>query len=95
MSYNFRVLQRAQREIKESSAWYEEQQPNLGSKFESAVLARIRTISNNPLHYPLKGKLREAIVRDFPFLILYRMDDSHRTIVVMSVFHMSRHPNKK
>jgi plasmid stabilization system protein ParE len=95
MSYNFRVLQRAQREIRESSDWYEEQRPGLGLRFENAVLAKIRTISSHPLHYPLKGKLRETIVRDFPFLILYRIDDLNRTIVIMSVFHMSRHPNKK
>jgi plasmid stabilization system protein ParE len=95
MSYDFRILVRAQREIREAVDWYEEKQLGLGKKFQEKVIGKIRTVSNAPLHYPLKGRIREAIVNDYPFLLLYRIDESNRRIVIMSVFHMSKHPNKK
>jgi len=95
MSYNFRILTRAQKEIYESGDWYEEKQTGLGYRFENEVIGKIRLIIKNPLHYPLKGKFREASLNSFPFLILYRIDEAKRTIVVLSVFHMKRHPKNK
>ena len=95
MSYKFFLTLKAEQEIYESGDWYEEQQEGLGYRFEKGVLEKIKTIIKNPLHYPFKGKWREAGLDKFPFLITYRIDEENKTLIILSVFHTSRHHKKK
>ncbi|OOQ59133.1 type II toxin-antitoxin system RelE/ParE family toxin [Mucilaginibacter pedocola] len=95
MIYNFSISPKAIKEIQESGDWYEEKQIGLGYRFETQVAAKIESVRSNPFHYPLKGKYREANLPDFPFLILYEIDEVYKAITIASVFHTSRHPNKK
>ena len=95
MSYTFALTPKAEQEIYESGDWYEEQQEGLGYRFEKEVLEKIKVITKNPLHYPFKGKWREAGLDKFPFLITYRVDEDNKTLIIISVFHTSRHPKRK
>lgn len=50
--------------------------------------------------HPAKGMqrhttYREAIVKVFPFLIIYRIEDADNCIFVHSIFHAHRNPRKK
>jgi plasmid stabilization system protein ParE len=86
---------KAQKEILEAFKWYEEEQPGLGDRFANEVRKKIALILENPLHYPLKGKYREIKIEVFPFLIIYKYNEPTNTIIVVSVFHTSRHPKNK
>lgn len=86
------VLRRAARhEFDESADWYERQKPGLGPRFVDAVQRTLQAISERPeVHPRILEEVREAIVRDFPFCIYYRvLTDS---IEVLAVFHTSRNP---
>jgi plasmid stabilization system protein ParE len=74
---------------------YEDQQSGLGDRFKNEVRNKIELILNNPLHYPLKRKHYEAQIDNFPFLIIYKIDKRKDLILILSVFHTSRHPKKK
>lgn len=95
MSYSFLLLPKAQSEILEAWEWYEDKQPRLGDRFKNEVKRAIGFIQTEPLHYPLKGKYREIRVDIFPYLIVFKIDDINRIIIILSVFHTSRHPKKK
>ena len=95
MSNTFSQLPKAQMEILSAWEWYEDKQPGLGNRFKDEVARKIKTVAQNPFHYPLKGKYREAQVDVFPFLIVFKFDKKAGIIFIVSVFHMSRHPKKK
>jgi plasmid stabilization system protein ParE len=72
-------------------AWYEGQQPGLGSDFEAEVQTVLDTIANHPDRYPIAhSDTREAPVRRFPYCVYYRVRPDR--LVVLAVFHQSRDP---
>jgi plasmid stabilization system protein ParE len=95
MNYTVALLFKARQEIFEGWKWYEEQQEGLGYRFEDEVFRKIELIEANPLQYPLKKRAREVITDKFPYLIVYRINKSRKLIMIVSVFHTSRHPKKK
>ena len=95
MSDSFLALPKAQKEVLDGWEWYEDKEPGLGDRFVDEVDKKIRSIINNPLHYPAKGKYREAQTDVFPYLVIYQIDKTRDVILIVSVFHMSRHPRKK
>ena len=95
MSYKASIAPKAIIEVYESSDWYEERQLGLGYRFEKEVASKIISIAKNPFHYSLKGKYHEASLNDFPFLILYEIDQESKIVIIASVFHMSRHLKTK
>jgi len=95
MTDTFLLSPKAQKEILEAWEWYEERQLGLGDTFQREVYRKLNFIVRNPLHYPLKGKYREAIIDVFPYLIAFKIDQNKNSIFIISIFHMSRHPKRK
>ncbi|MBL8798289.1 MAG: type II toxin-antitoxin system RelE/ParE family toxin [Planctomycetia bacterium] len=81
----------ARGEFDEAHDWYECQQPGRGDRFAERVeevLARIAALPR--LHQCVYLDVRRALVRDFPYLILYRV--LPKQIRVIAVFHTRRDP---
>ena len=95
MNYTVDLSPKARHELFEAWEWYEEQQIGLGERFEQEFFKKADLIQSNPLHYPARGKYREAQTDVFPYLIIFRFDKKADMIFIVSVFHMSRHPKKK
>ena len=95
MSFSFLQLPKAQKEILKAWEWYEEAKEGLGDRFIEDLHRKIKLVQENPLHYPIKGKYREAQTDKFPYLIVYKIDIKNNMIVITSVFHTSRHPKQK
>jgi len=95
MSATFLQLPKAQLEIIKAWDWYEEKEAGLGDRFKRQVHLKIKAVLENPLHYPKKGKYHEALTEDFPFLIVYHYNKKQNLIIIVSVFHTSRHPRRK
>lgn len=56
----------------------------------------LKEISESPLRWPnYHANFRECLVKDYPFTIIYRIDERNNTVVIISVFHQSRHPKGK
>ena len=74
-------------------AWYESRRIGLGREFITAVDACLQLISRNPkLYQTIYKDYRRAVVRRFPFSIIYEETDSEVTIY--AIFGSRQKPNK-
>ena len=74
--------------------FYQTKGENLGEQFLDELDNCYKSIVLNYSTYKLVYKIyRQAVVKKFPFVILYSVDD--KAIVITSVFHTSQNPKKK
>jgi plasmid stabilization system protein ParE len=86
-----RLVPEARAEFDKSADWYEKKQLGLGVDFVSKVREVLERIAVNPrLHTKMYGDVRKAVVRRFPFIVLYVEDPDE--VVVIAVFHTSGDP---
>jgi plasmid stabilization system protein ParE len=72
-------------EIEEAVVWYEAQFLGLGSEFFRTVEGAIATIQRNPYQYQIvRGDIRRALLRRFPYKILYTIREDEILIVACS-----------
>ena len=91
--YRSIILPIAKADIRNSSIWYEAQQKGLGKTFISIIRESIHFITTNPYSFQIRfDEIRTAIVKKFPFLIHYLIDEDSKTIIIVAVFHTSRKP---
>ena len=78
-------------EYEDAAAWYDAQQPGLGTEFVAEIESTLQKIADQPDRYPIALRTtREAPVARFPYCVYYRAHPSR--IVVTAVFHNSRDP---
>jgi plasmid stabilization system protein ParE len=91
MSYGLIIRPEAELDIQDAFEWYEAQTSGLGSEFVRAVDTCLSGIGRNPLAYPIIYKqVRRALIRRFPYGILYIFDQD--VITVIACFHGKRDP---
>lgn len=74
--------------------FYESRRKNLGELFLNELNTCYNSILLNYTTYKIVHKtFRQAVVRKFPFVILYTVDE--KNIVIIAVFSTSKNPNKK
>ncbi|HYO21810.1 MAG TPA: type II toxin-antitoxin system RelE/ParE family toxin [Flavisolibacter sp.] len=96
MSYRTEFLKKARLELLEAWSWYEDKQPGLGDRFIKHIEAAIGSIELNPEYYKEKAKgYRQASVKIFPYLIIYKVHKRKKTVAIVSVFHTRRNPKKR
>jgi plasmid stabilization system protein ParE len=81
----------AEADLDEARQWYESDRGGLGDELideVDAVLARIRRMPR--LYAKVFQELRLALVRRFPYAVVYRIDDDQITVV--AVYHTHRDP---
>jgi plasmid stabilization system protein ParE len=94
--YILKFLEDARTEFEEAAEWYEISRRGLGERFRNLVKNKIEVIQDHPERFPLKkGNFREATLKVFPYTIIYTFYKKEGTIVINSIFHMSRNPRKK
>ena len=73
--------------------WYNKAQPGVGIKFFKQVQVVFKRLQKNPLAFSIRYKTnRTALVKKFPYMIHYFVDNENRNVVVISVLHTSRDP---
>ena len=97
MPYQHRLHPLAYQDIIEGYEWYEDQQKGLGDKFALAIEKKITAISLNPEVFGSKQKknFREALVKPFPYIIVYKLYKEKNEIFISSIHHAKKHPRKK
>ena len=94
--YTLILLEEAKQEWLDASIYYETKQKGLGLRFSAAVEEHLNIITHTPKHYKkIKKEYREILIKHFPFLIIYRIDEVKKKIIVVSVFHAKRNPKRK
>ncbi len=81
----------AEAEFEEAQSWYEGCARGLGQEFVTCVQATIEAVRRNPDQFRrVDGDVRRAVVRRFPYVILYLADPE--SVAIVAVFHTSRDP---
>jgi hypothetical protein len=82
------LLPFAKRDVKKAYQWYEEQRSGLGEVFLERVEECLRAIVGSPNAFQLFAKnARRAIVKQFPYVIFYRIEAKVRP----STWRMHQH----
>ena len=96
MSYQLLLSDKANSELLEAAIWYEQKVDGLGARFKEVIGRKLHLIRQFPERYPTrKANFREAPVRLFPYLIIYKVYKRKKEIVVYSIFHSRRNPRNK
>jgi toxin ParE1/3/4 len=91
MTYPIRLLPEAIDEFDAAAEWYEQKRAGLGIDFVARVREVFQRIAKNPrMHGVVYLDVRKAVVKRFPYVVLYRQDQ--KEILVIAVFHCSRNP---
>jgi plasmid stabilization system protein ParE len=75
----------------EAVDWYDSQSPGRGDDFLDSVENAIEAICRNPYQI-LRGDLRRAVLRRFPYLIIYSVSQSE--VIVLRCIHARRDPHR-
>ena len=91
MPAKFRMTAGAVTDSADAHDWYENDRPGRGDRFLAAVNTCIRGIRRSPKSKAVwKRGYRRALVRKFPYLVIYKYDGE--TVTVFCLFHTSRDP---
>ena len=92
MSLPLRLLPEARTEFDNAADWYERQRTGLGLAFVGRVRdVFTRVTANPPIHAAVYQDVRKAVVKKFPYVVLYREEPTE--VIVVAVFHTSRDPS--
>jgi plasmid stabilization system protein ParE len=96
MSYEIAYQQRALTEFESAVNWYNKKSKLAAEKFAAAVEDRLTVLRTQPDRYR-KGykEFRETALKDYPYIIIYLVDEKKKQVVIASVFHQKRNPTKK
>ena len=94
MSYTIQFSPEATNDLTEILGWYKAQQtPDLQKKFITAMAAAFKILEKSPKSYTVRFKnARIAVVKKYPYLVYYWVDDALSVINVFAILHQSRHP---
>jgi plasmid stabilization system protein ParE len=86
-----RLTPEAELDLIEAIQWYDERDPEMGDDFLRRVYQRIASLEENPRLYPIiHRQMRRALVRRFPFQILYEIESEE--IIIYAIYHSARDP---
>jgi plasmid stabilization system protein ParE len=93
MAAELDIVAEAEQDISQAYAWYEEQRVGLGEDFLGCVDACVHAICRGPeIHSVIHENYRRALVRRFPYAVLYEFIGG--VVTIYGVFHTSRHWDK-
>jgi plasmid stabilization system protein ParE len=79
--------------MEDAYAWYESQRTGLGEEFLKAVDQVMAAVAEHPMRFRvLVLDTRQALVRRFPYRVLYRILGDQ--IAVVACFHARRDPRR-
>jgi plasmid stabilization system protein ParE len=78
--------------MERAARWYEERNASKGVEFLAAVESTISALRENPLRFLRVGRVRRALVRGFPYTIVFQVSDER--IIVTNCVHQHRDPRR-
>ncbi|WP_366185464.1 type II toxin-antitoxin system RelE/ParE family toxin [Flavobacterium ovatum] len=94
MKYTLKIKEEAYLDIKEAYDYYEENRKGLGERFLDTLELYLERVTVYPEHYQIKkSPFREVFIKDFPYLIIYEIEEYK--IIVYAVFCTHKNPKKK
>lgn len=97
MRYHLEFHTNITEEYDEAYEWYEEKSHGLGERFLASVREKLEQIAEHPFIFGERAKrgYREAKIKEFPYLIIYKIYKQKNIIFINTIHHTSKHPRKK
>ena len=93
MRYSIKIEIDALQDIQNATDWYNKQLQGLGTKFQKQVILQINSLKNRPKFYAIRYRaVRCLVVKKFPFLIHYTIDEDLKRVEIFAIYHTSRNP---
>lgn len=91
--YKSIILPLAKEDIRDAARWYNKQSPGLGRKFTKEVRDIVLYIKQNPQACSIRyNEVRTAVLKVFPFMVHYTIDEDTKTLIITAVLHTSQDP---
>jgi len=91
--YKSIILPLAKEDIRDAARWYNKQSPGLGRKLTKEVRDIVLYIKQNPQACSIRyNEVRTAVLKVFPFMVHYTIDESNKTLIITAVLHTSQDP---
>jgi plasmid stabilization system protein ParE len=86
-----RFLEPAQAELAEAVAYYDSQEPGLGSQFAEEIKRTIGRVLQYPVAgSPISKRTRRCLTNKFPYGIIYQIRGD--VLLIVAVMHLHREP---
>lgn len=93
--FEIRLLKEAEIDVFDAFNWYEEKRKGLGRRFVGEVNGILQRIRKAPYHFQVRFSevFRFAPLKKFPYLIVYKILEEEKIVIVNAVFHSSKNPH--
>lgn len=93
--YKSIILPPAKEDIREAARWYNKQSTGPGKRFTAEVRESVRFIRQNPTACNIRyDNVRTVVLKVFPFMIHYTIDEASKSVIISAVLHTSRDPKE-
>lgn len=93
--YEAILLRLARQDISDVAKWYNSKKKGLGKRFTKEVRSIVKFICKNPETFEIRyDDTRCAVLKVFPYMIHYTIDEENKAIIIVAVFHTSLNPYK-
>jgi len=93
VKYKISIDSDALQDIQDITTWYNFQSPGLGLRFQKQVKKQINSLKSNPESYAVRySDVRCMLVKKFPFLVHFTVNQKQKITEVFAVYHTSRNP---
>ncbi|MFZ4464053.1 MAG: type II toxin-antitoxin system RelE/ParE family toxin [Bacteroidales bacterium] len=91
--YKLKIEPDALADIQDITAWYELAQTNLGKRFQNTAIRQINGLKQNPQLFAIRyQEIRCMLLKRFPYMVHFHINDQENTVVILAVISTKRNP---
>lgn len=91
--YSIKIDEETLNDLREIVIWYNNALNDLGLRFHKQVKSQINSLKKNPHIYAIRySDTRCLLVKKFPFIIHYSINEESFIVEIYAIFHTSRNP---
>lgn len=93
MKYKVSIEPQALADIQNITDWYNEKQAGLGKRFQKTTIKQIDNLCSNPYVCAIRFKeIRCLLIKKFPYMAHFYINEETTTVEVLAVISTSRNP---
>ncbi len=91
--YKVKIEPEALADIQEITDWYNEAQAGLGKRFQNTAIKQINSLNKDPQLFAIRyNEIRCVVVKKFPYMAHFYINDENNTVEVLAVISTDRNP---
>ena len=91
--YQIKIDPEALSDIRDIAEWYDTQKAGLSKRFQNTVIKQIDYLVENPQLFSIRyQEIRCMIVRKFPYMVHFYINEELTTVNILAVISTDRNP---